>query len=146
SELLSAGVKTSLTRSDSPTGLCVTFLSSEGRTSATLRSASGGLTPGLLSDALLSAADIVVAEGYLLVEPEFLKDLLDRCRRAGKPVAYDAGHDMVDRHTEALLAHIESGSLGYLFLREADAAALTGLEAHAALDLLGPSACTVIQR
>lgn len=146
SELLTAGVKTSLTRSDSPTGMCVTFLSSEGRTSATLRSASGGLTPGLLSDALLSAADVVVAEGYLLDESEFLSDLLARCRRAGKPVAYDAGQGMVDKHGEALLAHLESGVLGYLFVREADAASLTGLEAPAALDLLSQSACTIIQR
>ncbi len=146
SELLGAGVKTSLTRNDSPTGMCVTLLSSEGRTSATLRSASGGLMPGMVSDALLTASDVVVAEGYLLDEPEFLRDLLDRCRRVGKPVAFDVGQGMVDGRSDVLLAHIERGAIGYLFLREADAATLTSREAEAALDLLAKSACTVVQR
>jgi sugar/nucleoside kinase (ribokinase family) len=146
SEMLEAGVRTSLTRSDSPTGLCVTFLSSEGRTSATLRSASGGLAPGVLSDALLDAADVVIAEGYLLDEPEFLASLLERCRQARKPVAFDAGQGMVDRHRDTLLKHLDAGAIGYLFLHESDAATLTGLDAAASLDLLAKSACTVIQR
>ena len=146
SELLEAGVRTSLTRSDSPTGLCVTFLSSEGRTSATLRSASGGLPTGLLSEALLDAADVVVAEGYLLDEPEFLADLMRQCRRARRPVAFDAGQGMVDRHGDALLAYLASGAIGYLFLHESDAATLTGLEARAALEPLAQAGCVVIQR
>jgi sugar/nucleoside kinase (ribokinase family) len=146
SEMLEAGVKTSLTRSDSPTGLCVTFLSSEGRTSATFRSASGGLAPGLVSDTLLDAADIVVAEGYLLDEPEFLSDLLERCRRRSKAVALDVGQGMVDRHGDSLMAHLESGAIGHLFLHEADAATLTGLGADGAAPLLGRHARVVIHR
>lgn len=146
SEMLEAGVKTNLVRSDSPTGLCVTFLSSEGRTSATFRSASGGLAPALVSDTLLDAADIVVAEGYLLDEPEFLSALLDRCRRRSKIVAFDAGQGMVERHGDALLAHLESGAIGYLFLHEADAATLTGLDADAAAPALGKHSKVVIHR
>lgn len=146
SELLEAGVKASLTRSDAPTGLCVTFLSSEGRTSATFRSASGGLAKGLVSDTLLDAADVVVVEGYLLDEPEFLTEVLDRCRRRSKAVALDVGQGMVERHAEALMAHLRQGAITYLFLHEADAATLTGLDADAAAPVLGKHARVIIHR
>jgi sugar/nucleoside kinase (ribokinase family) len=146
SEMLEAGVKTSLTRSDSPTGLCVTFLSSEGRTSATFRSASGGLAPGMVSDALLDAADVVVVEGYLLDEPEFLSELLERCRRQSKAVALDAGQGMVDRHADTLMAHLKNGAVTDLFLHEADAATLTGLDGSGAASVLGRYARVIIHR
>lgn len=146
SELLEAGVKVNLTRSDAPTGRCVTFLCpSEGRTVATFRSASGNLTPGLVGDTLLKAATVVVAEGYLLDEPAFLTDLLVRCQKLGTPVALDTSDNpMADLHREDLLAHLEAGRIHYLFLQESDAAALTGAELEGSLDTLGRLAPVVV--
>lgn len=135
SELLGAGVKVNLSRSDEPTGLCVTFLTpNEAPTVATHRSASGDLRPGLVSNTLVRAATVVVAEGYLLDEPEFFRTLLNQCRALGKPLALDTGDGtVVEGHQEELLGHLESGQVGYLFLGESDAATLTGLEGREAL-------------
>jgi len=147
-ELLGAGVRTQLRRSDAPTGLCVTFLSpGPSRTVATFRSASGGLAPDLLSPALLRAADVVVLEGYLLDEPEVLGDLLARCRAAGKAVAFDtADGSLVSRHQDALRGHLAAGLIRYLFLQEADAATLTGEDAEGALAALSTQGATVVLR
>lgn len=146
SELLEAGVKVSLSRSDAPTGLCVTFLSSsQQRTVATFRSASGDLAPGLVGDTLVRSADVVVLEGYLLDEPSFLEDLLAHCARARRTVAFDTGDgSLVERHGEALLRHLASGTIGYLFLQESDAASLTGLDADGALGRLSAQCGVVV--
>jgi sugar/nucleoside kinase (ribokinase family) len=138
-ELLAAGVKVNLTRSDAPTGLCVTFLApTSDRTVATFRSASGNLPLNLVGDTILGAADTVVVEGYLLDEPEFLTNLLNRCHRAGKGVSFDTaeGH-LVEHHGEDLARHIAAGRISSLFLPEADAASLTGKDAEGALEALG---------
>jgi sugar/nucleoside kinase (ribokinase family) len=146
SELLEAGVKVNLTRSDAPTGRCVTFLCpSEGRTVATFRSASGNLAPGLVGDTLLKAATVVVAEGYLLDEPAFLADLLERCQTLGTPVAVDTSDNpMADVHREDLLKHLEAGRIHYLFIQESDAAALTGVELEDSFAALGHLAPVVV--
>jgi sugar/nucleoside kinase (ribokinase family) len=146
SELLGAGVKVNLTRIDSPTGLCITFLSPPSqRTVATFRSASGDLAVGLLGDTLLAAADVVVLEGYLLDEPAFLDELLARCLASRKAVAFDiAEGSLVARHREDLLRHLNAGAIRYFFLPEADAATLTGLGAEDALAVLSGSRTTVV--
>jgi sugar/nucleoside kinase (ribokinase family) len=138
-ELLAAGVKVNLTRSDAPTGLCVTFLApTSDRTVATFRSASGNLPKGLVGGTLIGVADTVVVEGYLLDEPEFLADLLDRCAQAGKAVAFDTaeGH-LIERHGDELMGHLKAGRISTLILPEADAASLTGQDAEGALGSLG---------
>jgi sugar/nucleoside kinase (ribokinase family) len=145
SELLGAGVKVNLTRIDSPTGLCVTFLTpAPMRTVATFRSASGNLAVGLLGDTLLDAADVVVVEGYLLDEPEFLDELVARCVAHGKAIALDLGQEPIERHRDDLLRHLGSGAVRYLFLRAGEAATLTGLEAEEALGALSASGTTVV--
>lgn len=146
SELLAAGVKVYLRRTDAPTGLCVTFLtSSQSRTVATFRSASGNLDADLVSENLLRSADVVVLEGYLLDEPEFLGQILATCRRFGKAVALDtADGSLVERHREELAAHIETGAFRYLFLQESEAATLTGKDAEGALEALGKTVGTVV--
>lgn len=146
SELLAAGVRVNLSRSDAPTGLCVTFLApSQDRTVATFRSASGNLDPSLVGDTLLSAADVVVLEGYLLDEPGFLAALLERCRSLGKAVALDtADGSLVERHRDELLSHLASGAIHYLFVQESEAATLTGLSAEGALEALGKTVPHVI--
>jgi len=138
SELLGAGVKTNLTRSDAPTGLCVTFLCpTQARTVATFRSASGNLAPTLVGETLLRAASVLVVEGYLLDEPEFLTPLLTRARALGTAVALDTSEGtVVERHRDEILAHLRSGAITYLFLREADAATLTDRSAEGALEQL----------
>ncbi len=135
SELLVAGVKVNLTKSDAPTGICVTFLSpQQDRTVATFRSASGNLPSGLLGDTLLRVADTVVLEGYLLDEPEFLEELLSRCKARGKAVAFDTGDgSLAEVHREALLKHLEAKRIQYFFLQESEAATLTGQDAEGAL-------------
>ena len=146
SEMLGAGVKVNLTKSDSPTGLCVTFLSpQQDRTIATFRSASGNLPVGLLGETLFRAADLVVIEGYLLDEPEFLDDLMARCSSAGKPVAFDTGDGaLVEGHREALLRHLISGSIRHFFLQESEAATLTGMDAEGSLSQLSKLVETVV--
>ena len=137
SELLEAGVKVNLTKSDAPTGLCITFLCpSQDRTVATFRSASGDLALGLVNDTILMAADVVVVEGYLLDELPFLDDLLSRCVRLKKAVAFDTGDGLGENQVPALKRHLASGVIRYLFLRESDAASLTGLDAEGALKAL----------
>ena len=149
SELLQAGVKVSLARSDSPTGLCVTFLSpAQDRTVATFRSASGDLPPGLVSETLVRTADVLVVEGFLLDEPAFLDELLVRCLAAGRPVSLDIGDgSLVESHRDDLQRHLASGVVSYLFLQESDAASLTGLGAEGALEVLsGQTAAVVLKR
>ena len=149
SELLQAGVKVSLARHDAPTGLCVTFLSpTPVRTVATFRSASGNLAVGLLGDTLLAAADVVVLEGYVLDEPEFLDELLARCREKRKAVSLDiADGSLLERHRETLAKHLASGAFRYLFLPESEAATLTGLAAEEALaSLTRPDLTVVLKR
>ncbi len=147
-ELLGSGVKVNLTKSDSPTGLCVTFLSQQDRTVATVRSASGDLPLGLVGDTLLGAADVVVVEGYLLDEPDFLDDLLARCVAARKAVIFDTGESaLVEAHRDALAGHLKSGRIRYFFLRESDAATLTGLKAEDAMaELLRFAELVVLKR
>ena len=147
SELLGAGVKVNLTRSDSPTGLCITFLTPAPlRTVATFRSASGNLAEGLLGDTLLEAADVVVVEGYLLDEPRFLDELLARCLAHHKPVALDLGEGSIERHRDALVRHLATGVIRYLFLRAPEAATLTGQDAEGALTALSTPGTTVVIR
>ena len=145
-EMLNAGVKVNLTKSDTPTGLCVTFLSpQQARTIATFRSASGDLPVGLLGNTLFQAADLIVIEGYLLDEPEFLDDLMHRCRVAKKPVTLDTGDGaLVTGHRETLLRHLISGNIRHFFLRESDAATLTGMDATGSLAQLSKLVETVV--
>jgi len=137
-ELLGSGVKVNLTKIDSPTGLCVTFLSpQQDRTVATFRSASGNLPLGLLGDTLLGVADVVVVEGYLLDEPAFLDDVLKRCVKAHKAVIFDTGDGaLVEAHRDDLIRHLKSGSIRYFFVRESEAATLTGRDAEGSLEEL----------
>jgi len=146
SEMLGAGVKVNLTRNDSPTGLCVTFLApSQSRTVATFRSASGNLPPGLVGDTLLRSADVVILEGYLLDEPDFLSELLDRCRQARVPVAFDtADGSLVEHHRDELVGYLATGAIRYLFLQETEAATITGENAEGALKVLEPQVDTVV--
>lgn len=146
SELLGSGVKVNLTRSDAPTGLCVTFLApSQGRTVATFRAASGNLPVGLVGETLLKTADVLVLEGYLLDEPEFLAELLDRCRVEGKAVAFDtADGSLVERHGDELTAYLSTGAVRFLFIQEAEAASLTGQDAEGAMKTLGAQVFTVV--
>jgi len=145
SEMLQAGVKVSLTRSDSPTGLCVTFLTPAPlRTVATFRSASGNLAEGLLGDTLLAAADVVVVEGYLFDEPAFVGELLARCEARHKDVALDLGEGSTERHKDEILRQLATGVVRYLFLRASDAATLTGLDAAGALTALSTPGTTVV--
>jgi len=146
SEMLQAGVKVALARSDAPTGLCVTFLSpSQDRTVATFRSASGDLPIGLVGDTLLRTADVLVVEGYLLDEPDFLGELVARCAKTGKAMGLDtADGSLVERHGDELQAHLASGAIRFLFLQEAEAATLTGLDAEGALEVLGRQVLTVV--
>ena len=149
SEMLQAGVKVNLARQDAPTGLCVTFLSpAPRRTVATFRSASGNLPVGLLGDTLLAAAGVVVLEGYLLDEPQFLTELLARCRKAQKAVSLDIAEGALgERHRDDLARYLESGSFRYLFLPESEAATLTGQAADEALATLSlPGVTAIIKR
>jgi len=148
SELLQAGVRVTLSRIDSPTGLCVTFLTPEThRTVATFRSASGNLAQGLLGATLLSAADVVVLEGYLLDEPEFLDELLFRCASEKKAVSMDiAEGTLAERHREVLARHLDTGVVRYLFLPESEAATLTGLDAEGALATLSRQTTVVLKQ
>lgn len=146
SEMLEAGVKVALTRSDSPTGLCVTFLSpSQNRTVATFRSASGNLPNSIVGETLLRSADVLVLEGYLLDETEFLTELLARCQTLGTAVALDsADGSLVERHKDRLLEHLRAKAFRYLFLQESEAATLTGQDAEGALEELGQWVDTVV--
>lgn len=146
-ELLEAGVKVNLTKSDAPTGLCATLLTPPGRTVATFRAASGNLPLDLVGTTLIKAADVVVVEGYLLDEPDFLKELLGRCAQFGKLVALDtADGSLVVRHRETLESLLNAGRIAYLFLQEADAATLTGKNAEGSLEVLSQKAQVILRR
>jgi sugar/nucleoside kinase (ribokinase family) len=141
SELQRAGVRTNLKRTDTPTGICVTFLTpAANRTIATFRSASAGLDTSLVSEAQLAEADTLVLEGYLLDEPLLLESLLERCRAAGKAVAFDTSDvALVERHRERLAGLIRAGLIAHLFAHEEEACSLVQGSADEALQTF--SAC-----
>ncbi|MEI8095035.1 MAG: adenosine kinase [Spirochaetales bacterium] len=140
SELQAAGVTTLLRRTDSPTGICVTFLSPRGnRTIATYRSASEGLPAALVSDALLEAADIVSLEGYLLEETGVMESLLERCRAKQKAVAFDTSDPVLTtRHRKRLERFLRAGDIQYLFAQEEEARCLSGSTSDEALVSFSP--------
>jgi len=85
-----------------------------------------------------------VVEGYLLDEPEFLDELVARCAAHGRAIALDLGQEPIERHRDDLLRHLGAGAIRYLFLRSAEAATLTGLDAEQALGALSAPGTTVV--
>ena len=139
SELLEAGVRTNLHRTDAPTGTCVTFLSSSGSaTVATFRSAATGLPANLVSDAVMREADVTILEGYLLDEPGLVEAVLSKARRLQKKTAFDTSEvGVVERNRERLWALLRTRQIDYLFAQESEAAALAGAASESALTEVG---------
>lgn len=140
SEMLKAGVHTSLKRIDGATGTCVTFLTpSQKSTVATFRSASTLLPNDLISDNAIAEADVVLVEGYLYDDADFVQNLLERCKKSQRRVCLSLGaQNLVLQHKDLILDHVRSGLITCLFTEEEEATILTDSDAEEALKTLSP--------
>lgn len=137
-ELLNAGVHTSLRKIDGATGTCVTFLTpSQKSTIATFRSASAQLPPDLVSPSALEECDLVLVEGYLYDDIDFMEPFMARCQALGRPVCLSLGSHAL-QHKEKIDKHVREGKIAHLFAEEEEATALADSDEEGALREFSP--------
>jgi len=106
SEITNAGVSAMLVRSDEKTGLCFAYnMDGETRFAAS-PGAALELNESHVTEELISRAEVVVLDGYILDRRPLVQHILLKASRLGIPVALDAGSVFqVKRKAEEILTY-----------------------------------------
>lgn len=132
-----AGIKTILSRSDSPTGTAVALISSDyERTFATHLGAAVELEAGHLKQSDFHGYDILYLEGYQIYNKPLIETACKLAKNESMRIALDlASYNVVESNLSAFKEIVEK-YVDILFANEEEARAFTGMEPEAALDAI----------
>lgn len=142
---LKNGVKTSLIRSENPSGICASLVSPDGeRTMATFLGAASEMSAADVKSEMFDGYDYCHVEGYLAFDHEFITAVLKKAKDKGLKVSFDlASYNLVADNLE-FMRDLVRNYVDVVFANEEEAKAFTGKEAEAALDEMATMCETVV--
>ncbi len=137
SALKEMGVSPFVIRQEGITGNCTVMISPDGeRTMGTFLGPAPTVSPDNISDKILSEYHCIYIEGYLLVNPELVRETMRKAKALGLKVALDLSNFNIVNAFRELLEEIIPAYVDILFSNESEAEAFTGLPAHEAVSAL----------
>ena len=131
------GVKPWFTKTEGLSGCCTVLISPDGeRTMATFLGPAATLSPDDITESLLSGYGVIYIEGYLLVNPELIRETMRKAKALGLKVALDLSNFNIVNAFRGLLEEIIPAYVDILFSNESEAEAFTGLPARQAAEVL----------
>jgi sugar/nucleoside kinase (ribokinase family) len=136
-DMVSAGIKPVLFRSETPTGIANAMITPDGeRTFATYLGAAVELSASHLDKPLFEGYDMLYVEGYLVQNEELLLRALQLAKEAGLKIVLDLASYNVVEANKALLERVLDNYIDIVFANEEESKAFTGAEPEEALDML----------
>jgi len=137
------GVKSHLVQSNSPSGVCISLVSSDGeRTMATCLGAACEMMPNDLNENIFIGYDYCHIEGYWVQNRELILTAMQMAKKSGLKVSIDLASYNVVLENLDFLKQIVRDYVDILFANEEEAKAFTGKEPKEALDEIA-SGCEI---
>jgi len=140
------GLRGMMSRTDRPTGICLTLHGMETKIVRTSLGAARELAIEHLPDELFVKNDFFYMEGFLLHNPELFDEIVKRARSHEQKVCLDgASVGLISRNKSLILRNLDAVS--YLFLNRDEAVALSGHENpnQAGSSLAGPERTVIVK-
>lgn len=136
-QMTESHVKPLMLTSDTPSGRVQAIVTADGeRTFATCLGAAAEMCAADIRPELFDGWDIFYVEGYLVANPDMLKQAIATAKAKGMTIAIDlASYNVVEESRDFLLDLINN-AIDIVFANEKEAFALTGMEPEAALHYL----------
>ncbi len=134
-DMLKAGIKPDLIRTDTPSGCAIVLITPEGeRTFASYLGAAQELVPENISEENFRGHDILHIEGYLLFNYDIVLKAMQTAKNLGMKVSLDlAAHNFVEEN-RPIIKDLIRNYVDICFANEEEAKAVTGLQPREALD------------
>ncbi|MBF0198126.1 MAG: adenosine kinase [Planctomycetes bacterium] len=136
SQLGEWGVKSSLVKSDNPTGQVLSIITPDAeRSMFTYLGAAAEINCDEISDETFKGFDLVHIEGYLLFNNDFAMKVLKCAKAAGCRVSLDLSSFEVVRIFKDALADILANYVDVIIANEDESKEYTGVEPHESLEI-----------
>lgn len=136
-DMLKAGIKPDLIRTDTPSGCAIVLITPDGeRTFASYLGAAQELMPENISEENFMGHDILHIEGYLLFNYDIVLKAMQTAKNLGMKVSIDlAAHNFVEEN-RPIIKDLIKNYVDVCFANEEESKAVTGLQPREALDCI----------
>ena len=136
-DMLKAGIKPDLIRTDTPSGCAIVLITPDGeRTFASYLGAAQELMPENISEKNFMGHDILHIEGYLLFNYDIVLKAMQTAKNLGMKVSLDlAAHNFVEEN-RPIIKDLIKNYVDVCFANEEESKAVTGLQPREALDCI----------
>lgn len=136
-DMLKAGIKPDLIRTDTPSGCAIVLITPDGeRTFASYLGAAQELMPENISEENFMGHDILHIEGYLLFNYDIVLKAMQTAKNLGMKVSLDlAAHNFVEEN-RPIIKDLIKNYVDVCFANEEESKAVTGLQPREALDCI----------
>lgn len=136
-DMLKAGIKPDLIRTDTPSGCAIVLITPDGeRTFASYLGAAQELMPENISEGNFMGHDILHIEGYLLFNYDIVLKAMQTAKNLGMKVSLDlAAHNFVEEN-RPIIKDLIKNYVDVCFANEEESKAVTGLQPREALDCI----------
>ena len=136
-DMLKAGIKPDLIRTDTPSGCAIVLITPDGeRTFASYLGAAQELMPENISGENFMGHDILHIEGYLLFNYDIVLKAMQTAKNLGMKVSLDlAAHNFVEEN-RPIIKDLIKNYVDVCFANEEESKAVTGLQPREALDCI----------
>ena len=136
-DMLKAGIKPDLIRTDTPSGCAIVLITPDGeRTFASYLGAAQELMPENISEENFRGHDILHIEGYLLFNYDIVLKAMQTAKKLGMKVSLDlAAHNFVEEN-RPIIKDLIRNYVDVCFANEEESKAVTGLQPREALDCI----------
>ena len=136
-DMLKAGIKPDLIRTDTPSGCAIVLITPDGeRTFASYLGAAQELMPENISEENFIGHDILHIEGYLLFNYDIVLKAMQTAKNLGMKVSLDlAAHNFVEEN-RPIIKDLIKNYVDVCFANEEESKAVTGLQPREALDCI----------
>lgn len=136
-DMLKAGIKPDLIRTDTPSGCAIVLITPDGeRTFASYLGAAQELMPENISEENFRGHDILHIEGYLLFNYDIVLKAMQTAKKLGMKVSLDlAAHNFVEEN-RPIIKDLIKNYVDVCFANEEESKAVTGLQPREALDCI----------
>ncbi|MBR5719759.1 MAG: adenosine kinase [Bacteroidales bacterium] len=136
-DMLKAGIKPDLIRTDTPSGCAIVLITPDGeRTFASYLGAAQELMPENISEENFRGHDILHIEGYLLFNYDIVLKAMQTAKKLGMKVSLDlAAHNFVEEN-RPIIKDLIRNYVDICFANEEESKAVTGLQPREALDCI----------
>ena len=136
-DMLKAGIKPDLIRTDTPSGCAIVLITPDGeRTFASYLGAAQELMPKNISEENFRGHDILHIEGYLLFNYDIVLKAMQTAKKLGMKVSLDlAAHNFVEEN-RPIIKDLIRNYVDVCFANEEESKAVTGLQPREALDCI----------